>query len=277
MFLILDRSEAEGEPRSDSGAGKDQKKGVLEVKPTGYNVKVIVSGHVIEVYEYTDTIWRNLKSKTSKSNVVKVPSTEELDELILDKKLNSRAKSNIRARNNIRRLILANFNNRSKFLTLTFKENVTSLEEANKEFKKFIRKLRSNLGNFKYVAVIEFQKRGAVHYHGLLDIKYVRVSKLAEWWGNGFIKINDIRHVDNVGAYVVKYMTKADADERLIGKKMYQCSKNLERPREFVGKEAEYILERLKAEKRKVAYSNVYQSKLTGNEIRYSEYNLYRS
>lgn len=58
---------------------------------------------------------------------------------------------------------------------------------------------------------------------------------------------------------------------------MYQCSKNLERPREFVGKEAEYILERLKAEKRKVAYSNVYQSKLTGNEIRYSEYNLYRS
>lgn len=247
------------------------------MKPTGYNVKVIVSGHVIEVYEYTDTIWRNLKSKTSKSNVVKVPSTEELDELILGKKLNSRAKSNIRARNNLRRLILANFTNRSKFLTLTFKENVTGIEEANKEFKKFIRKLRSNLGNFKYVAVIEFQKRGAVHYHVLLDIKYVRASKLAEWWGNGFIKINDIRHVDNVGAYVVKYMTKADADERLIGKKMYQRSKNLERPREFVGKEAEYILEKLKAEKRKVAYSNAYQSKLTGNEIHYSEYNLHRS
>jgi hypothetical protein len=31
-------------------------------------------------------------------------------------------------------------------------------------------------------------------------------------------------HVDNIGAYVIKYMTKEDADPRLIEKKMYQTS-----------------------------------------------------
>lgn len=245
-------------------------------KPIGYNVKIVVSGPVLEVYEYTDTIWRGLKSQGKKISPAKIPP-EDMDEVILAEKLDSRGKSNLRARNTLRRLALANFSNRSKFLTLTFAENVTDLESANKEFKRFIRKMKTKLGDFKYMAVIEFQKRGAIHYHVLLDIKYTKVKLLEEWWGNGFIKINRIDHVDNIGAYVVKYMTKEDADERLIRKKMYQCSKNLERPREYIGKQAEHILEQLKAEKRKIAYSNKYKSKLTENEITYSEYNLKRA
>lgn len=244
-------------------------------KPIGYNVKVVVSGHVLEVYEYSDTIWRNLQSKKPVS-ALKI-SPEDMDEVILAEKLDYRGKSNIRARNTLRRLALANFSNRSKFLTLTFRDNVTDLETANKEFKRFIRKMRTLLGEFKYIAVIEFQKRGAIHYHVLLDIRYVKAKVLEEAWGNGFIKINRIDHVDNIGAYVVKYMTKEDADERLIGKKMYQCSRNLERPREYIGAEALYIVEQLKKEKRKIAYSNKYQSKLTDNEISYYEYNLKRN
>jgi len=242
--------------------------------PIGYNVKVLVSGHIIEVYEYADTNWRGLM-QSAKSSPAKI-SFDNLEDSMLEDKLNSRGKSNIRARNTLRRLALANFSNKSKFLTLTFRENVTDLTEANKEFKKFIRKLKTQIGTFKYLAVIEFQKRGAIHYHVLLDIKYTRAKQLEEYWGNGFIKINRIDHVDNIGAYVVKYMTKTDADERLIGKKMYQCSRNLERPREYIGKQAEHILARLKAEKRKIAYSNKYKSKLTENEISYSEYNLKR-
>jgi len=249
---------------------------LIPKKPIGYNVKIVVSGHVLEVYEYTDTIWRGLKSQEKRVSPAKI-SPEDMDEIILAEKLDSRGKSNIRARNTLRRLALANFSNKSKFLTLTFKENETDLEGANKQFKKFIRKLRNELGDFKYLAVIEFQKRGAIHFHVLLTIKYTKAKQLEEWWGKGFIKINRIDHVDNIGAYVVKYMTKADADERLIGKKMYQTSKNLERPKEYIGKEALYILEQLKAEKRKKAYSSKYKSKLTENEISYTEYNLKRA
>ena len=244
-------------------------------KPIGYNVKVVVSGHVLEVYEYSDTIWRNLQSKKAVSPLKISP--EDMDEVILAEKLDYRGKSNIRARNTLRRLALANFSNRSKFLTLTFRDDVKDVETANKEFKRFIRKMRKLLGDFKYIAVIEFTKAGRVHYHVLMDINYVKATVLENTWGNGFIKINRIDHVDNVGAYVVKYMTKSDADERLIGKKMYQCSRNLERPREYIGAEALYIVEQLKKEKRKIAYSNKYQSKLTDNEISYYEYNLKRN
>lgn len=247
---------------------------IPKLKPIGYNVKVVVSGHVIEVYEYSDTIWRNLQSKTaiSPSKI----SVEGMDELLLAEKLDSRGKSNIRARNNLRRLALANFTNKSKFLTLTFRENVTDLESANKEFKAFIRKMRRILGGFKYIAVIEFQKRGAIHYHLLLDIPYMKAQILEEAWGNGFIKINRIDHVDNIGAYVVKYMTKTDADERLIGKKMYQCSKGLERPQEFIGAKAEYIVEQLIREKKKPTYANSFKHKLTDNEVIYHEFNTIR-
>ena len=105
-----------------------------------------------------------------------------------------------KARNRLRRLITANFDEHSKFITLTFKENLTDVKKANYEYMKFIQRLRYRYGDFKYIAVIEFQKRGAVHYHMISNLPYIDNSKLCEIWGQGFVKINDIRHVDNVGA-----------------------------------------------------------------------------
>lgn len=246
-------------------------------KPIGYDVRVIVSGNVVEVYKYPETIWRNLQSTSKRSAVTNV-SVESLDDTLLGEKMDSRAKSNIRARNTLRRLALANFGSKSKFLTLTFEENMTDLDKANKEFKRFIRNIKRNLGDFKYIAVIEFQNRGAIHYHVLLDIEvYIPHEKLEKWWGNGFIRINSIDHVDNIGAYVIKYMTKEDADERLIGKKSYQCSKNLERPRELIGKNAlEYIEKYIESRGIKKAYSNAYKSKFSDEDVLYAEYNFKR-
>lgn len=245
-----------------------------------YNLKVIVSGGVYEFYRFEDTIFRGYQSNrnsganTSSTNIeVDYETGEILEE---DKALSSRAKSNIRARNNVRRLALANFNNKSKFLTLTFKENIQDISKANEFFKSFVRKLKKVDKDFKYLAVIEFQERGAIHYHMLCDFKYIKAKAIEEMWGQGFIKINRITHVDNIGAYVVKYMTKTDADERLIGKKMYQCSRNLDRPRELVGEQAEYLYNQILKEKRKMVYSSSYENKQTTNKIFYEEYNLNR-
>ncbi|MNQ94388.1 hypothetical protein D3C85_1099040 [compost metagenome] len=171
-----------------------------------------------------------------------------------------------------------NFTNRSKFITLTFKENIDDLEQANKYFKAFIRKLKKDCKDFQYLAVIEFQKRGAIHYHMLCNMPYMRVEKIREHWrsviGEGNIDMQRIDHVDNIGAYVIKYMTKEDADARLIGKKMYQCSKGLQKPEELIGVEAEKVLAELQG--KKIAYSNSYRSKQIDCEIVYSEYNLKR-
>lgn len=249
-----------------------------------YNLKAIVSGNIIEFYRYQDTMFKGYKNdKTgrgssddyydSEGNRMTIdPDTGEM----IPKKLESRARSNIRARNTIRRLALANFSNKSKFITLTFKENIDDLTLANKFFKAFVRKMKRKQKDFKYLAVIEFQKRGAIHYHMLCNMDYMKAKEIETMWGQGFIKINRITHVDNIGAYVVKYMTKEDADERLVGKKMYERSRGMDEPKELVGAQAEYIMAQLEKEGKKIVYSSKYENRQTGNNIEYMEYNMKR-
>ncbi len=252
-----------------------------------YNIKAIVSGGVYEFYRYEDTMFRGYTAKRG-IGAVDTYQDENGNSMVLDretgelipKQLNSRARSNIRARNNLRRLALANFNNRSKFLTLTFKENMEDLKEANKMFKAFIRKMKKEQADLKYIAVIEFQERGAIHYHLLCNLKYMRVEKIRKYWrdivGEGNIDLQRIDHVDNIGAYVIKYMTKEDADPRLQGKKMYQTSQKLDKPTELIGAQAQYLYERMLAEKRKKVYSSSYENKQTTNHVFYEEYNIKR-
>lgn len=112
----------------------------------------------------------------------------------------------------------------------------TRLEHTNKAFKTFVQRMRAKYGDFKYVAVPEFQDangRGAVHYHMIADLPYIKIKQLSEeLWGWGWVLITDIKHVDNVGAYITKYMTQDINDQRLEGKKAYMPSKNLDKPEE---------------------------------------------
>jgi len=193
-----------------------------------YDKKAIISGKQIEIYEYKESvIYGYLDTKKGSKGRQSVASDE-------DKEIN-REKVFKRARTNLRRLINANIESDSKFLTLTFKDNITDLDLANKEFKKFIMRLNYNFKiKLKYSCVIEFQKRGAIHYHVILYNLNGKVdlNKLSDIWGHGFIKLNKINGIDNVGAYICKYMTKTD-DKRLEGRKMYFNSRNLIKPTEI--------------------------------------------
>jgi hypothetical protein len=102
-------------------------------------------------------------------------------------------------------------------------------------FKQFTKRLRRRFPLLKYIAVIEFQDkndRGAIHYHMICNLPYIKKSELADIWGLGFVKINSIDKVDNIGAYVIKYMTEDTDDKRLCGEHGYLLSKGLERPLE---------------------------------------------
>ena len=254
-------------------------------------IKVIVSGHIVEVYRFDYGV------KTGSNNRFEPLIDHETGEVLVGwqylgnnaeseeregrskeetKKYNARA-----AKNNLRRVILSNFGRESKFITLTFRDgsvsDVTSVEECNKSFKEFMRKLRRKFGNFKYVCVIEFQDtngRGAVHYHMISELSYVSNKTLSEIWGNGFVKITKIDHVDNVGAYVSKYMVKDFADMRLAGKKAYWTSRGLVRPVVLYGNDAEQIVIEYLQEKKEV-FSNSYESEYQGKTT-YHEYNLER-
>ncbi len=131
----------------------------------------------------------------------------------------------MRARREIRNYINSNDGYyppyKSTFLTLTFRENLTDIKKANNHFKKFILRLNYKTGHkIKYITVIEFQKRGAVHYHTIFFNLPFRTD-LQTIWGQGYIKIKALEKVDNVGAYICKYLQKEHYDDRLQGKKKY--------------------------------------------------------
>lgn len=137
----------------------------------------------------------------------------------------------------IKRIIDCNYNDKSTFLTLTFKENIQDIERANREFTLFIKRLKRYLKNqqLKYIATWELQQRGAIHYHLVLfSVPYIDNKKLGELWANGFIKINKIKETvknEAVGVYITKYFVK-DLEKKANQKKAYFCSRNLIKPKE---------------------------------------------
>ena len=68
-----------------------------------------------------------------------------------------------RAKREVRRLINANVGrhskekNTDKFLTLTFAENITDIQEANRHFHHFMKKLRYHYGAFEYLGTPQIQ------------------------------------------------------------------------------------------------------------------------
>ena len=94
---------------------------------------------------------------------------------------------------------------------------------------------------------------------------YIAAEQLAEIWGNGFIKIERIDEIDNVGAYITKYMTKDNIDERLKGKKCYTMSKGLNTPTVYTNeKEINKIMESILEKDIIRTITREYESRLNG-------------
>ena len=161
----------------------------------------------------------------------------------------------------IARLIDCNFDDSTKFLTLTVADNVTAIKYCNREFRKFIKRLNRRVygtdkTKVRYLAVWEAQKRGAIHYHVVLfGLPYIRLSELREVWGHGFVKINrvDVDQRMNVGRYISKYFSK-DVDEGSYKQKKFFRSQNLIQPVE----ERFTMLEPLSFEGYSVAFTKEY-------------------
>lgn len=52
-----------------------------------------------------------------------------------------------------------NFDSSSKFVTLTFAENIKDVKLANKQFHLFIKRLKRIYPELKYLTVVEFQDK----------------------------------------------------------------------------------------------------------------------
>jgi len=245
--------------------------------------KIIQSGDIIEIYEYSEGYLKGYKLDENERNGRKSSETNSDD-------TDSRERALKRAKANLRRLINSNVGQygkefTAKFLTLTFRENVQDIKQANYEFKKFIKRLNYKLygtkkANLKYTTVIEFQKRGAIHYHTIIyNMPYLKSNEISNIWGNGFIKINKIDDVDNVGAYIGEYLGQAEKgqgksteDDRLRGQKTHFSSRGLFKPVEITDKK---IVEQVSAAllNEEASYYATFENEHLGN-ITYKQYNL---
>lgn len=233
--------------------------------------KVIVTGDIIEVYTYD-------KATITCGGNTGVRKGEGVNQV---KNYAARQKER---RDSVRRLITMNFTTMDKFITLTFRDNeMKDILEANSYFEKYVKRMKRRYPDFQYVAVIEFQDtndRGTVHYHMICNLPYVPQKELLKIWGQGWVYINAIDKVDNLGAYVIKYMTSDTADERLKGKKAYLYSRGLKKPEEIKTwdgekqrEETESIKKRLKG--KEPVYTSSFTNEYCGN-ITYQQYNLKR-
>lgn len=247
--------------------------------------KIIQSGDIIEIYDYSDGYLKgftNNKVDTGRKEDYKSENYAE-----------HRKQALSRAKRNLRRLINSNVGQygkefTAKFLTLTFKDNISDLTIANYEFEKFIKRVNYNVfkskkANLKYTAVIEYQERGAIHYHIIIyNMPYVHWDKLLDLWDRdykGGIWINKIESIDNVGAYVSEYLGDSEKgqghdvkDDRLEGRKSYFSSRGLFKPIEITDKKiVEQVSTALPSHTLK--YSAEFSNEYLG-DISYKQYNL---
>ena len=234
-----------------------------------YNKKAVISGDIVEIYEYKNDV---LEGYSDTRKTVKGRQSRASDE---DRKEN-RKKTLHRARRDLRRLVNCNIEEYSKFVTLTFREDVRDVKKANYEFKKFKQRLETRIDKkLQYVCVIEFMQNGRVHYHCVFfNLPYIRNKDLKAIWRNGYVKINKIENVDNVGAYVCKYMTKDNDDDRLLGHKMYFSSRGLKKPLE-IKKEEEVSNLAVALPPSALTFEKVFQSEY--NSVHYRQYNTKRT
>lgn len=159
---------------------------------------------------------------------INVSSEEQEQELLRLSKNLTRCKTNLID------LIDCNVGQNTKFMTLTYKKNQTDWEQSSKDFKLFLLRLKREGIILSYVAVREFQKRGAIHFHLVIfNNEKLDINILKKCWSFGFIKINRIDNYFNVTRYVSKYISKSliTSFVNYPFKRLYNCSRDLKRPK----------------------------------------------
>ena len=208
----------------------------------GY-ANIISYSNLVELYEYEKNVSnirggrRRISTKSKSESMV-----ANGNDSILPRKPNPKREDNARRSAMVfRRLVSANLGERSKplLISLTYAENITDIVQGHKDFNNFARNVRAKFGKeVRYIAVPEFQKRGAIHFHalfwGLPSEELARTERhtrlVAGYWGNGFIDLTMTDGNHKISGYLSKYMVKAIIDSRMAGRKGYFCSQNIIRP-----------------------------------------------
>lgn len=139
-----------------------------------------------------------------------------------------------RAKTGVRRKVRAA--GLDRLLTLTTRENVTDRERFLRAWDQFCRAVRKALGPFPFVAVLERQKRGALHLHaaiaGFYHVNVLRGIWQSIWGGKGSASVN-ISHRPGwtsarIARYLAKYIAKTFDEAAYLNKRRYFTSHKID-------------------------------------------------
>lgn len=139
----------------------------------------------------------------------------------------------------VRRLINHNFAPGDLYITLSYREKPEAAQMA-KDMRRFRDRLRRDYRKrgyeLKYLYVMEVGKRGARHFHMVLNRcgDGPPAKWLQEAWGMGWINIKPLDSSGDyakLASYLVKYADKTQKTLGLSNQKGYTPSRNLKRPR----------------------------------------------
>lgn len=188
-------------------------------RPKFYDeVRVKEMGNIVEVM-YSD-------KKNNQIVIKKINENEYIDlrtgEIKQFQKIDNRAcdmNSVRQSLGKLRDLLNTNITDVSKcrWVTLTYKENMTDTKKLYEDFKKFNMRMRYKGYKYEYIVAMEPQGRGAWHAHLVMifddTAPYIDNKLMAEIWGHGFTVTKKLEDVDNVGAYLTAYLGDMDMDD----------------------------------------------------------------
>lgn len=193
--------------------------------------RIVQTGNIFEIYEYEKFPSICLLRK----NKEKQPKRRER------RFQQRRSDSLYRAKKSFQRLVLGNLSVATPaLLTLTMLDLV-SIKYAYSRFTAFGQRIKRVFGNgIAWIAVPEFQARGAVHFHVLIwNIPYEFVANerhtryIQNLWGWGYVDILQTDGSPKLATYLSKYLSKGMQDDRLVGIKAYSATRNIVRSVSF--------------------------------------------
>lgn len=195
--------------------------------------KIVQSGDLLEIYDYEKA--PSNKRFVGSRHTYKQGVCVACGKVRPQRYRLKRSKRHIqRAKDNFRRLVRASLSlGNPYFVTLTM-VSIVDIKEGYRHFTKFTNNLRKLYGkNIAWVAVPEFQRRGAVHFHALIwGIPYENYLRerdtrdLQTCWMRGWCDILASDGSPKIASYMAKYMSKTMSDDRLKGQKSYTASRN---------------------------------------------------
>lgn len=193
----------------------------------GYK-KLLQTGYIVEVFEYQGT------------PAVLMPKRAHNPRQ--ERRVRKRRPDHVAsAAQSFRRLVRGNLSKGAPaLLTLTMLDLV-DVRIAYKCFTSFGSRVRRIFGEgIAWLAVPEFQARGAVHFHvliwGLPDniVKNERNTRyIQNLWSYGYVDLIQTDGDEKLAYYLTKYLSKGMSDDRLIGVKAYSSTRNIMRTVSF--------------------------------------------